>query len=128
MFIITFCIAVVVFMPLLAKLPLAVVMHKQGGYDNKNPRTQQAKLDGFGARALAAHQNCYEAICMFTPTVLLVIAFEEHTKITVYLCIIFVLTRLFYLVAYWLDWDKVRSLFWVVGVITLFIHYYLLFF
>ena len=44
-------------MPILFKAPLAFAMNKLGGYDNRHPRAQQAQLKGFGARALAVHQN-----------------------------------------------------------------------
>lgn len=126
MSIIIICVAAIVFMPFLAKIPVALQMHKLNGYDNKNPRDQQAKLTGFGARAMAAHNNCFEAICLFAPTILLVLALDEHTVYTVQLCLLFVLTRLLYLVFYWMDLDKLRSLVWLIGIATLVGHYYLL--
>jgi uncharacterized MAPEG superfamily protein len=113
-------------MPFLAKVPLAWQMSKQFGYDNKHPREQQNKLTGLGARALAAHQNCFEAICYFAPTVLLVLALDEHNVYTAQLCIAFVLTRLLYLVFYWANWDKLRSIIWVVGMGTIVAHYWML--
>jgi len=113
-------------MPFLAKVPVAIAMSKLGAYDNKYPRQQQAQLEGFGARAYAAHQNCYEAICLFAPTVLLVLALDEHTIYTVQLCMIYVLTRFLYILFYWLDWDKLRSVSWVVGIISLIAHYWFL--
>lgn len=118
--------AIVVFMPLLAKAPLAYFMAKEGGYDNKHPRAQQNKLTGLGARALAAHQNCFEAICYFAPTVLLVLALDEHTVYTVQLCIAFVITRLLYLGFYWANLHILRSTAWLIGIATLCAHYYLL--
>jgi uncharacterized MAPEG superfamily protein len=59
--------AIVVFMPLFAKIPLALMMHKEGRYDNRHPRGQQNRLEGLGARAKAAHDNCFEAICFLHP-------------------------------------------------------------
>ena len=45
-----------------SKIPVAIAMAKlDGRYDNHHPRAQQARLTGFGARALAAHQNAIEA-------------------------------------------------------------------
>ncbi|MGQ8364859.1 MAPEG family protein [Glaciecola sp. 1036] len=126
MFVIIICMALVVFMPLVAKAPLAWQMHKSNGYDNRNPRQQQAGLQGLGARALAAHQNCYEAIAYFAPTVLLVIAMDAHTVFTAQLCIAFVLLRLAYLICYWANWHIIRSILWVLGMLTIGIHYYLL--
>ena len=50
------CLFIAMLLPYLAKMPVAVAMAKLGGYDNAHPRAQQAKLTGFGARALAGHQ------------------------------------------------------------------------
>ena len=126
MFVIIICVAIVVFMPLLAKVPLAISMAKQGGYDNKHPRTQQSQLSGLGARAHAAHLNSYEAICYFAPTVLLVLALDEHTVYTAQLCIGFVIARLIYLGCYWANWHILRSTAWAVSMGLLVPHYYML--
>ena len=48
-----------------SKAPLALAQAKTGHYDNKNPRAQQAKLEGWGARAAAAHANGWEALPIF---------------------------------------------------------------
>lgn len=117
---------IIVFMPLVAKIPVAFAMGKRGKYDNKHPRTQQNLLEGLGARALAAHNNSFEAICYFAPTILLVLALDEHNVYTAFLCVAFVLTRILYLLFYWLNWDKLRSLAWIVGMGTLFAHYWML--
>ena len=52
-------------LPFLAKAPLAAAMQKAGGYDNNNPRAQQAALTGFGQRANAAHYNSFEALLIY---------------------------------------------------------------
>ena len=126
MFVIIICMALVLFMPMIAKVPLAVMMNKQGGYDNRLPRAQQNKLTGLGARALAAHQNCFEAICFFAPTVLLVLALDEHNVYTAQLCVAFVIVRLCYLALYWLNWHVARSIAWGIGMALLVPHYWML--
>jgi uncharacterized MAPEG superfamily protein len=125
-FIIIICVAVVVFMPMIAKVPLAFAMAGKGKYDNKHPRQQQNSLEGLGARALAAHQNCFEAICYFAPTILLVLALDAHTLNTVTWCIAFVVLRFVYLVFYWANWDIARSLAWAGSMAVLIPHYVLL--
>ena len=55
------CVFISALLIYVAKIPVAKAMNEQGGYDNHLPRQQQAQLTGFGARALAAHQNCFEA-------------------------------------------------------------------
>ena len=47
------------------KLPVAVAMQRAGGYDNRMPRVQQARLEGWGARSVAAHQNGFESFAPF---------------------------------------------------------------
>lgn len=126
MFVIIICMAVVVFMPLLAKVPLALMMNRDGSYDNRHPRSQQNRLEGLGARAKAAHENSFEAICFFAPTVLLVLALDAHTVYTVQLCIAFVALRLVYLLCYWCDWHIARSMVWVAAMGTLVAHYVML--
>ena len=126
MTIVVICMAIVVFMPMLAKVPLAIMMNKQGGYDNRLPREQQKNLEGLGARSKAAHENCFEATTFFAPTILLVLALNAINQTTAYLCITFVVVRLAYLVCYWGDWHLLRSLFWGIGMFTVAAHYYLL--
>ena len=126
MTIVVICMAIVVFMPIRAKAPLAILMNKQGGYDNRNPRTQQKALEGLGARAKAAHENCFEATAYFAPTVLLVVAVNALTHTTAYLCIAFVVSRLIYIACYLADWHVLRSVVWAIGMFTIAAHYYLL--
>jgi len=126
LFLIIISIAIVLLMPLVAKIPLAIAMSRTGKYDNKHPRTQQNELKGLGARALAAHQNCFEAIAYFAPTVLLVLALDEQNLYTAWLCLGFVSIRILYLFFYWLNWDKFRSLAWLLGMVSIGAHYWLL--
>lgn len=127
MTIVVICMAIVVFMPMLAKVPLALMMNKSGGYDNRLPREQQKALKGLGARAKAAHENCFEATTFFAPTVLLVLALNAVNDTTAYLCIAFVVCRLVYLACYWADWHLARSVFWGIGMVTIAAHYFLIF-
>lgn len=109
-------------LPIVAKAPVALAMKKigggnLGGYDNKLPRVQQQSLTGFGARCLAAHQNSFESLIMFTPALLLVIATGAASAHTALLASVFTLCRVLYLVFYWTDFDKLRSVVWGAGVI-----------
>jgi uncharacterized MAPEG superfamily protein len=42
-----------------------------GGYDNRMPREQYAKIDALGKRAHAAHTNAFESFAPFAAAVLL---------------------------------------------------------
>lgn len=109
------CIIITVVLPYIAKLPLALAMHRAGGYDNRNPREQQAALTGFGSRARAAHENSFEALLIFAVAALLSIATDNVTPVTTLCSVIFVAARIGYLVCYWLNWDKLRTLIWTLG-------------
>lgn len=118
MTIILICLIIATLMPILTKGPLSLAMNKeQGGYDNRYPREQQKQLRGFGARALAAHENCFEALIMFTPGALAVIATGTTGYLAQNLAMAFILARTGYLLAYWFDVHAVRSIFWAVGFI-----------
>lgn len=100
---------------MLAKIPLIMAMNNAGGYDNRHPRSQQASLTGFGARAKACHENCFEAIVLFSPGALALIAVDAVTSRSAYIAIGFVIARVLYCLFYWVDKDKLRSGAWVIG-------------
>lgn len=106
---------IAVLLPILAKVPLAIAQIKTGRYDNRNPRAQQASLAGFGARAKAAHENSFEALILFTPGVLAVVALNVPTEPAQYAAILFVFSRIVYLMMYWIDQHIVRSIAWALG-------------
>lgn len=118
MTIIIICLFIATFMPILAKAPLAMAMNKAGGYDNRNPRDQQKSLSGFGARAKAAHENCFEALIMFTPGAIAVIATDNTGQLAEVLAVTFIVSRLAYLGAYYFDKHVLRSTFWGMGFIS----------
>jgi uncharacterized MAPEG superfamily protein len=118
MTIVVICLFIATLMPILAKAPLALAMNKAGGYDNRNPREQQKSLTGFGARAKAAHENCFEALIMFTPGALAVLVTNNAGQLAEYFAIAFVASRLAYLLAYYFDTPVLRSTFWSIGFIS----------
>ena len=101
----------------LAKVPVAKAMAEEGGgrYDNHHPRAQQARLTGFGARAVAAHQNSFEAFSLFAAGVLVAHVTQTQGALIDVLAVLFVIARVLYLVLYWADLAWQRSLVWVVG-------------
>jgi len=115
MTILMICLLVAAMLPYLAKVPVAIAMNKQGGYDNKHPRAQQALLTGFGARALAAHQNAFESLMVFAPAVLLAIAVGASGTLIQQLAIAHIVARVAYNVLYLLNISTFRSIAWVIG-------------
>ena len=112
------CLLIATLLPIIAKSPVAVAMNNAGGYDNNHPRAQQGKLTGFGARALAAHQNAFESLIFFAPAVLLAIATNNSSELITQLAIAHVTARVLYNAMYLLDFGILRSLVWSVGFLT----------
>lgn len=114
------CLFIAAILPYLAKLPVAIAMNKLGGYDNNHPREQQQKLTGFGARSLAAHQNAFESLIVFSAAILLAIATKNTGSLIESLAITHIVARVFYHIAYLVNWGAVRSLIWIVGLASSF--------
>ena len=99
----------------LTKLPVAAAMHRAGGYDNHHPRAQQAALTGWGARALAAHQNGFETFAPFAAAVLVAHAVGAPDGLVTGLAVLFVVSRVAYVACYIADLSSLRSAVWGVG-------------
>jgi uncharacterized MAPEG superfamily protein len=99
----------------LSKGPVVVAMAKLGGYDNHHPRAQQAKLEGWGARALASHQNGFEAFPAFAAAVLTAQVLGGSPEWMDRLAITFVAARILYTGLYVADLSTLRSTVWSVG-------------
>lgn len=120
------CLFIATLMPILAKAPLAFAMNQlKGGYDNRHPRAQHGQLTGFGARAKAAHDNCFEALLMFTPGALACVFTNTIGSTVEYLAMAFIAARVVYLLAYWYDKHIIRSSSWGVGFVISLILLYL---
>jgi uncharacterized MAPEG superfamily protein len=83
--------------------------------DNKHPRLQVAQLEGVGHRAVAAQQNCWEALAMFTAALLGVHMSGLVLDSIATLCLVFVAARAVYIVCYLANQDIVRSLSFMVS-------------
>ena len=102
----------------LAKAPVAKAMSEEGrGYDNRHPRAQQARLTGFGARALAAHQNSFEIFPLFVAGVLMAHTTQTQGFLIDALAVTFVISRVLYLICYWADLHWQRSVIWGIGLL-----------
>ena len=99
----------------LTKLPIAAAMNREGGYDNRHPRAQQAKLTGWGARALAAHLNGFETFAPFAAAVLVAHVAGAPAGLVTGLALLFVIARVAYVACYIADLSSLRSAVWGVG-------------
>ncbi|PWY55237.1 hypothetical protein DGG96_13775 [Legionella qingyii] len=111
------CLFIAILLPYLLKIVVANFMQKEGKYDNHYPRTQQARLQGMGARAVAAHQNSFESLLVFA-TATLTAMVTNHIGITIQiLAIIYIISRVIYCYFYLMDMASLRSLTWFIGYI-----------
>ncbi|WP_137226110.1 MAPEG family protein [Shewanella sp. MEBiC00475] len=110
------CLFIAVLLPYAAKVPVAVAMAKLGRYDNNHPRAQQGQLTGFGARAVAGHQNAFESLIVFGIAVLTALVTNNVTDVVALLAIVHVVARVVYHVMYLLNYGTLRSLSWFVAI------------
>lgn len=107
---------ITVFLPIVCAWISGYFRHKQfGAVDNKMPRLQVAKLEGAGHRAVAAQQNSWEALAMFSAALLAVHMSGIALESVATLCVIFVAARIIYIACYLADLDIVRSLSFLVS-------------
>ncbi|HKX12689.1 MAG TPA: MAPEG family protein [bacterium] len=110
------CVALAFLLLYLTKIPLAVAMGRsRGGYDNRHPRDQQAALEGWGRRALAAHQNAFEAFAPFAAAVLVAHAAGADPVWSARLALLFIAARIVYTCLYLANQASLRSTVWMIG-------------
>ncbi|MBR9912575.1 MAG: MAPEG family protein [Gammaproteobacteria bacterium] len=112
------CLFVAGLLHVVTKVPLSMAQNQAGGYDNHSPREQQAALQGWGKRALAAHQNQIESFPFFAAGVLAATATGVTGSVADYLALAYVLARLVYLYCYLKDIALLRSVVWGVGFLS----------
>jgi uncharacterized MAPEG superfamily protein len=119
LYILILCLFIACILPYLAKIPVGIAMSKEpGGYNNNHPRDQEARLQGFGARALAAHQNSFESLIVFSAAVLTALATKNTTFTIQALAVFYLITRGVYHLFYLLNWATLRSSIWALGLIA----------
>jgi uncharacterized MAPEG superfamily protein len=112
-----FCVLIAYMLVIGTKGPISVAMARQPkGYDNRNPRAQQAALEGWGRRAVAAHQNTIEAFPPFAAAVLIAHVGGGDPTWATRLALLFIAARVSYPILYIADVNIARSAIWGVGV------------
>jgi uncharacterized MAPEG superfamily protein len=113
------CLVIVALLPYVLSFTAGYFRMRQfGGIDNKHPRQQQAKMEGVGARAVAAQQNAWEALAFFTAGVAVVhLANPEAARsaTAANLSLAFLATRLIHPLVYLANADIIRSAVFLVG-------------
>ena len=118
------CILIAIFLPYVC----VGVAKISGGYrlkDNHDPRDFLESLNGFGRRAHAAQLNSFEVTPAFAAAVIVAHLAGNAELVTInVLSVLFITSRLLYIICYLADWALLRSLLWVVGmglIISLFV-------
>lgn len=86
-------------------------------FDNRDPRSWQARLSGLPQRAHAAHLNSFEAFPLFAAGVLLCLQQQVAVDAILPWAVAFVVLRLAFGVCYLLDWATLRSLVWLLALL-----------
>ncbi len=102
---------------------IAVSVHAGGqgqrGYrlsDNHDPRDFLESLEGFARRAHAAQLNSFEIAPAFAAAVIVAHLVGNAELVTLnVLSVLFITSRLLYIICYLADWAILRSLVWFVG-------------
>ncbi|MEX3774331.1 MAPEG family protein [Pseudomonas sp. MYb118] len=109
------CVLIAIFLPYLCTLVAKI----SGGYrlsDNHDPRDFLESLDGFARRAHAAQLNSFEITPAFAAAVIVAHLVGNAELVTInVLSVLFITSRLLYIICYLADWAILRSLVWFVG-------------
>jgi uncharacterized MAPEG superfamily protein len=118
------CILIAIFLPYIC----TGVAKAVGGYrlkDNHDPRDFLDSLEGLGRRAHAAQLNSFEVTPAFAAAVIVAHLAGNAELVTInVLSVLFITSRLLYIICYLADWATLRSLVWFVGmglIVSLFV-------
>jgi uncharacterized MAPEG superfamily protein len=91
---------------------------RNGGYDNNNPRSWEASLQGWPARAKAAQDNGFEALPLFAFAVLAAQLAALPQARTDHLAMAFIALRVAYVAIYLANVGTLRTLIWFAATVT----------
>ncbi|RON03583.1 MAPEG family protein [Pseudomonas brassicacearum] len=109
------CVLIAIFLPYLCTA-IAKTGGKFGLQDNHDPRDFLESLDGFAKRAHWAQLNSFEVTPAFAAAVIVAHLAGNAELVTInVLSVLFITSRLLYIICYLADWAILRSLVWFVG-------------
>jgi uncharacterized MAPEG superfamily protein len=91
-----------------------------GKVDNTKPREQYLQLEGVGARAVAAQQNAWEALIIYSASLLAVAATRVDVMYLAEAAVIVLIARVLHGFFYLANFDKLRTLSFLVAIIPCF--------
>ncbi|EKT4458426.1 MULTISPECIES: MAPEG family protein [Pseudomonas] len=110
------CILIALLLNPLCALVAKASSGRFGLKDNHDPRAFLDTLSGLPRRAHAAQQNGYEAFPAFAAAVLVADIVGNAEQVTQdVLGVMYITSRLLYIICYLADWAALRSLMWLAG-------------
>jgi uncharacterized MAPEG superfamily protein len=113
------CLVIVALLPIVLSFVGGALRTRQfEHFDNKNPRRQQAQMEGVGARVYAAQANAWEQLGFFTAAIAVLQLANPQAAAgatAANLSLAFLATRLVHPVLYAANLDALRSLVFVIG-------------
>lgn len=109
------CVAAAFLLIYAIRVAVIVALRGTGRFDNRHPRDQQAKLEGWGKRANAAHANSFEGFGPFAASVFVAHLGHADPQWSTLLAVVYVVARTVYPVLYVANVSTARSLVWGVG-------------
>jgi uncharacterized MAPEG superfamily protein len=92
--------------------------HREGGYDNVDPRQWLAKQSGWAARANAAQANTFESLPFFFAAVVIAHQLGALQSRLDVLAVVFVVLRIVYVMMYLAGMSTMRSGIWTVALLV----------
>jgi uncharacterized MAPEG superfamily protein len=99
---------------------LVIIASRQqfGRLENNHPRDQQAKLSGWGRRALAAHENAFESFAPFAAAVLVAHIGGGDPRWIEIGAATYLISRVVYIALYVANLGLPRTAVWAVGLLS----------
>jgi uncharacterized MAPEG superfamily protein len=110
------CLLITALLPIILTWAAAYFRNKDLGFvDNRNPRKQYLLLDGIGGRVVAAQQNTWEALAVYSAALLAVFITNVPATAISIACLVFIISRLLFVGFYLVNQDKLRSIAFATG-------------
>ena len=111
------CVLIALILPYVCTIIAKVGSGRFNLRHNHDPRTFLAGLEGMPRRANAAQMNSFEILPAFIAAVLIADVVGNAEQVTQdVLAVLFITSRLLYIICYLADWAALRSVVWFVGV------------
>ncbi|WPN58482.1 MAPEG family protein [Pseudomonas sp. P9_31] len=110
------CILIAIFLPYLCTGVAKFSGGKFGLKENHDPRAFLDSLEGVARRAHSAQLNSFEVTPAFAAAVIVAHLAGNAELVTInVLSVLFITSRLLYIICYLADWAILRSLVWAIG-------------